>query len=108
MADTRDLIPQAERYETQIYGLWSAKIATTATSLTQLVYIVIPDIDPASLWGPCEWMPRVIPEQVNVAESGESQHLVTIPKIIYPTKDDKCLIAFDNRREVWVVVWWPS
>jgi hypothetical protein len=108
MSDVRDLIPQAERYETQIYGLWSAKIATTATQLTQLVYITIPDIDPVSLWGPCEWMPRVIPENVDVSEGPEAPHIVVIPKIIMPKKNDKCLIAFDNRREVWVVVWWPS
>jgi hypothetical protein len=25
-----------------------------------------------------------------------------------PKKGDEALVAFDNRREVWVVVWWPS
>jgi hypothetical protein len=120
VADVRDLIPQAERVEQQIYGLWYAIIATTipqpatVAKLQQPIYLTVPDIDPNSLWGPCYWMPRVIPEQVDVSEppdshgDAEPSHIITIPKIIMPTKGDAALMAFDNRKNNWVVSWWPT
>lgn len=66
---------------------WYGEIASTPTSQTQRVFVVIPDFSPILRWGPCRWQAR--------------------DDVSMPAKGDPCLVLFDNRREPWVVAWWP-
>ena len=108
MADVADLIPLDERVHRQIIGNWFATFGRTPTSLTDPAYMIIPDIDPYSLWGPCYWMPRCYNQDVNVAEGAESAHMITRALTRLPVAGDFALVAFDNRRLPWVVTWWPK
>lgn len=69
-------------------GAWFGLIASTGTNdPSDLVKVVIPDIDPKRTFGPCRWQPR-----------GDGE---------FPARGDKCLVLFDNRRTPWVIMWWP-
>lgn len=87
MTDIRELIPQEEKEHRQIYGHWFGHFARDVLSLDDFAHVIIPDIDPHSLWGPCYWQAR---------------GAVPLPK-----KNDIALVTFDNRRVTWVVAWWP-
>lgn len=87
--------------------LWRGEIASTAASLVERVLVRIPEYDSSLLWGPCRWMPRFWPLDIDVSEADESSHLVEILQKLYPTVGDSCLVALDNTREPWIVVWWP-
>jgi hypothetical protein len=81
--DFRDLVEAPAEGRTS----WYAKITQGATDLTDLVRIVIPEFDPELEWGPCRWQSR------------DSTSL--------PAAGDEALVVFDNRRNPWIVAWWP-
>lgn len=83
MADFRDLFAE---YEDQA-PVWFGIIAQDCTDFANEVPVIIPDFDVTLQWGPCKW---------------QSRNDITLPQ-----KGDQCLIVFDNRREPWIVVWWP-
>ena len=83
MADLRDILP--ERLDGRL--LWYGTVAKTCTDITQAIPVIIPEFDPMLEWGPCLWQSR------------DATSL--------PAKGDRCLVAFDNRRNPWVVAWWP-
>ena len=83
MSDFRDLFDEHEDQAPLWYGVVSKDINDLADEVT----VTIPDFDPKLEWGPCKWQAR------------DADTL--------PQKNDKCLIAFDNRREPWVIAWWP-
>ena len=69
-------------------GATRAVVASSATELTDMVDVVIPEFDPKQRWGPCKWMPR-----------GDITTL--------PARGDDCIIIFDNERNIWIIGWWP-
>lgn len=83
MPDLRDYIPDAAEGRT----LWFATFATAVADLGDLAPVIIPEFDENLQWGPCRWQSR------------DATSL--------PAKGDQCLVAFDNRRNPWVVAWWP-
>jgi hypothetical protein len=99
------------------YGSWHAKFAKPApTLLTDLVHVVIPDIDSQTLWGPCKWEPRVHTSTRTVTITGtdtggdtfSDTDTIDVAELVLPSVGDECLVVFDNRRTLWVVSWWPS
>jgi len=88
-------------------GLWGGTIAESALDLTTPVEVLIPQFDLFLRWGPCYWMPRYYQDTVDVAESSEGSHMIDTLIALFPSRGDKCLIAFDNIKQPWIVVWWP-
>lgn len=67
--------------------VWKGLIAQNAASLTNKLYVTIPDLDPTLRVGPCRWQSR--------------------DAVSLPVRGDRCLVIFDNDREPWIVAWWP-
>jgi hypothetical protein len=65
-----------------------AIIADTPASFNEPVSVILPEFDNALTWGPCAWL---APNDTDKPHAG-----------------DDCLVAFSNRREPWIVAWWPS
>jgi len=74
-------------------GFFQGKIAKGAASIEQYVEVVVPGFDSTLKFQRCRWMPRV--------SEGFGDP-------VYPTRDDICLVAQDDRRDWWVIAWWPS
>ena len=83
MADLRDLMPDPEEQA----PLWFGTFAKDVMDFTDLAPIIIPDFDTHLQWGPARWQTR---------------DATTLPQ-----KGDLCLVVFDNRRQPWVIAWWP-
>lgn len=83
MADFRDLFKDETGLPHAVYGT----VAKTAADFTTLVPVILPEFDPHLEWGPCFWQSR------------DATSL--------PAKGDPCLVVFDNRRQPWIVAWWP-
>jgi hypothetical protein len=75
--------PEIDDYD----GAWFATIAYDVADFNQPVWVVIPDASPTHYWGPCGWQSR------------DAQTL--------PQKDDLGIVVFDNRRNLWLIAWWP-
>lgn len=94
--------------------LWQATVYDDADSLEKRVRVVIPVFDPTLLWGPCPWMPRYFELSVKVSEGADTHgdteptHYEEIPQYFYPKKGDYALVALDNIRAPWIIVWWPK
>jgi hypothetical protein len=67
--------------------LWYGTIAETVGDFAERVMVNLPDFSPDHQVGPCMWQSR---DDVNM-----------------PTRDDRCLVVFDNRGQPWVLAWWP-
>lgn len=81
--DFRDLAKD----ESGVPGLMYGTVAKAAADITDLVPVILPDYDEHLQWGPCRWQSR--------------------DAVSLPAKGNACLVAFDNRREPWIVAWWP-
>lgn len=82
-----DREPQYQDVGSQEQG-WAATVATTATDLTDDVYVTIVGLDNGRhRYGPCGWMPR---------------------GAVYPTAGDSCLTVFDDDGKPWIVCWTPT
>jgi hypothetical protein len=57
------------------------------TDFNKPMYVVLPDFSPTHFWGPAIW---------------QSRDAITLPE-----EGNICAVMFDNRRNVWVVAWWP-
>jgi hypothetical protein len=66
---------------------WYATITRSATDISDLVPVVIPEFDAQLEWGPCRW---------------QSRDATSLPR-----KGDSALVIFDNRRNPWIAAWWP-
>jgi hypothetical protein len=84
MADARDALTPGD---VEAPGAVYAKIAVAPGDLNDLIPVVIPEFDPTLTWGPCRW---------------QSRDGTTLP-----AAGDECLVVFDNRRQPWIVAWWP-
>src|SRR4051794_29938640 len=65
--------------------LWDGTILDTATAAGDLLRVALPGADNSRHeHGPCPWMPR---------------------RTAMPTTGDRCLVAFDDDGNPWIVVW---
>jgi hypothetical protein len=106
MADVRDLIPREQQEHRQILGNWYALFAYDVAQVNDPAYVVIPDIDANSVWGPCYWQPQLINTLQDTGPPGTPEYHM-IPFIIKPLAGDEALVTFDNRKSTWIVCWWP-
>lgn len=83
MGDMRDEIPVAPEGRYAWYGTF----AKAVPDLTSLALVILPEFDEHLEWGPCRWQSR--------------------DAVSLPAKGDSCLVIFDNRRQPWIVAWWP-
>lgn len=67
--------------------VWKGVIATSPGSLSTLVSVTIPGLDPDLRIEGARWQSR--------------------DAVSLPTRGDDCLVIFDNNNEPWVVAWWP-
>ena len=68
-------------------GGWFGYVAKNVPSLTTAMYVILPSFDDTAQVGPCRWQSR--------------------DDVSLPTKGDEVLVVFDERRQPWVVAWWP-
>ena len=88
-------------------GLFAGRILTTATSEDDPVSVVLDQRDPYATPG-CRWSPRVQAANVNVAETGEPAHNITVAQLVMPAQGDRCLVGFDDTGLPWIVSWEPA
>jgi hypothetical protein len=115
MSDVRELIDPHIRNRQTIAGLWYGLVTKPAPLLeTSPLFVVIPDIDKNTRWGPCFWSPNVTKVMANVAEGASSAHVggvaepahnIEIARIVLPVVGSECMVLFDNRQNLWVVQW---
>lgn len=83
MTDVRDLLPETEQH----LAAWFGTVSVAPADLTDFVTVILPEYDSDLQWGPCRW---------------QSRDATSLPAI-----GDECLVMFDNRKNPWVVAWWP-
>ena len=81
-------------------------VSRSVTSLTQKVVVELYSLKnqlgrKSPKFEDCMWMPRY-----DIATDPDLVGPYCKP--IYPQVGDKCLVAFDNLRQPWVIVWWPN
>jgi hypothetical protein len=81
--DTNDSVPLFKEGRM----VWRGVIQNNPGDLSIKVNVIIPDMNPNIVWGPCNWQSR--------------------DALSVPHRGDVCLIIFDNTKEPWVVAWWP-
>ncbi len=106
MSDSRELLDAFDKATVSIAGMWYAQVCQPlpVTEIGDL-YVIIPEIDPDTFWGPVFWQPRVTLVPTDVSESPESTNLVDVGQVQLPVIGSECLVIFDNRQNVWVVMW---
>lgn len=89
MPDFRDLkfIKDVVR-ESDRPALEHGIIGVTPTAYDEPIPVILPEFSNDQYWGPCLWTAHF---------NGD-----------FPQAGDDCLIAFSNRREPWIVAWWPG
>lgn len=89
-------------------GPFAGTIAETATTTADQIPVLLDAFDPGLQFGPCRWMPRLTTVTVNVAETGEAAHNITVAQAVLPTRGDRCLVEFDDSGIPWITCWWPT
>ena len=89
MPDFRDLkfIKDVVR-ESDRPALEHGIIGVTPTAYDEPIPVILPEFSNDQYWGPCLWTAHF---------NGD-----------FPQAGDDCLIAFSNRRDPWIVAWWPG
>lgn len=115
MANVRDLIPKSERNHASFAGFWWSYVTTPVPVLeTDPLWVIIPDVDLLTKWGPCLWSPKPTRYDANVAEgtdaahvagAAEAAHMVQLARRVMPVMNTMCLTVFDNRQNLWVIQW---
>lgn len=111
MADSRELIPVAQRRGAQTIlkdALFAVIAQPVPLSDTDSVFVVVPELDLNSKFGPCHWQPRITNQTINVAQGAEAADNFVVGRLVLPALGDEALVVFDNRRNPWVVMWWPT
>lgn len=108
MSYIQEQLDREDAAQPLIEGLWAGLIAETAATLDEQVPVRLLNWDPGLQIGPCRWMPRLTTVSVNVAEGIEDPHMINIAQALLPTRDDECLVAFDDNQVPWIVCWWPQ
>lgn len=88
-------------------GPYAGKIATSAALVSDKVFVTLDSFEAPYQFGPCMWQPRVQPQTVNVAESPEAAHNITVAQLVLPARGNRCLVVFDENEQPWILVWWP-
>ncbi len=106
MSDHRELLDAFDSPTVGIAGMWYAQVCAPlpATELGDL-YVIIPDIDGNTQWGPCFWQPRSTFLTIDVAQDLETPNPFDVAAIKLPIVGSECLVIFDNRQHLWVVAW---
>jgi len=104
--DVRDLIPDTERYHVGFAGMWYGYVSRApADDITGELWVIVPDIDVNTEWGPCYWAPRIIKHTFTVSQPPEPTLTIDATQEVLPTAGASCLVIFDNRQNVWVAQW---
>lgn len=82
-------VARGEIPRSQIRGGW---IAQTADEVEDDLEVVVPSFDETYRHGPCKWPTRV-------DDDGG---------LVYPTREDPCLVAFDEEGEPQIILWWKE
>lgn len=89
MTDLRDFkFIKNEKTDTARPHIEHGIIGATPSAITDLVPVILPEFSNELLWGPCRW----------TARTGQD----------FPSEGDDCLVAFTNRREPWILAWFPG
>ena len=78
--------------------LWFGTIAEDVANDSEMAFVILPEFSEKLKWGPCRWMPRT--EMTGIGPG-------TAAAVVKPLKGDECIVAFDNRRQPWILAWWP-
>lgn len=112
MSDSKELMDVAVKNRSTIAGMWYGLVcAPLPANEDGELFVIIPDIDPDTRWGPCFWSNRSFKIMVDVAETAdtgldtEPPHLIEIARVKLPTIGSECLVIFDNRQNIWVAQW---
>ena len=98
-----------------VVHIHQAVISRGASDMNDPVFVMIPGFSEKYVWGPCYWMPRYYYQPTDVSEgadspTGDTEESHIIEKFMYPLfpqRDDKALVCYDNDRQLWVIAWWP-
>lgn len=106
MSDVRDLLEDTVRNRQSIAGMWYGLVTAPAPLLeTDPVYVIVPDIDHNTKFGPCFWSPRATKTLIDVSQAPEAVNIIEFATIKLPIVGSECLVIFDNRQNTWVVEW---
>jgi hypothetical protein len=68
--------------------IWGGWVATAPTDSSELISVVIPNLDDTVRWEDCKWVTRT--------------------DSTVPQRGDECVVVVDDNHEMWVVMWWPA
>ena len=83
-----DELEQQRGGDVTLDGLFAGTIAETAATVADEVPVLLDGWDTTLQFGPCRWMPRLAPTTVNVAETGETAHNITVAEVVLPQRGD--------------------
>jgi len=83
----KDLVNPLNNSRLEYGAPWYGEFARDITDLRNGAFVYIMDFSDEHMWGPCPWQAR---DQVSLPSAG-----------------DPCIVVFDNRRNPWVIAWWP-
>lgn len=87
----RDPAGRDEDRRTKLPRLMAGKFATTPNE-DEAAYVLIKHLDDEKhRIGPCPWSPRLL----------DAGHYGV------PERGDRCLVAFTEEDEPWIIEWWP-
>lgn len=83
----KDLVNPLNNSHLDYGGSWYGEMAHDITDIRNGAFVYIMDFSDSLMWGPCPWQSR--------------------DKDSLPSEGDPCIVVFDNRRNPWVIAWWP-
>src|SRR4029077_17147398 len=87
---------------------WFAVVASNPVAFDEELFVTIPEFDPDLLVGPCFWQSRGSNlEWEFTTDYGDISGGEMRVHDVLPGRGDRCLVVFDNRKQPWVVAWWP-
>lgn len=96
---------------------WFGTIARDITALDEKAWVVLPEWHSELQAGPCFWEPRSVPITPTLNTAITSATLVGdlasavsaafAASVIFPQRGNRCLVQFDNRKQPWIIAWWP-
>lgn len=72
--------------------LLQGTVASNPVDVDDPAYVVVPSRSPIHRWGPAPYSPRI--------EPGGATYAI-------PSRGDRCLVAFDDEDQPWIIEWWP-
>lgn len=84
MSHIYDDKPKYERLD----GLYSGRFANDPSDFDDPAFVIIPTLSKMNRIGPCPWTP--------------------VQGTSLPTRDDPCLVGYDEKENPYVIAWWPQ